>query len=116
MGEDPQQLCPKADRRIVCLGPLRSRDEFIAGRLQGLEIIQVAARPLIDDRVELEVHLVDPAGEVNRQRRTKDLRVETASEIFGQAELEQGTGRSAFSHFSSRSRSTATLCAASLRS
>lgn len=54
-------------------GPSCSRDELIAAGLQSLESVRVTARTLIYDRIELEVDLINPAGEVDPETGPVDL-------------------------------------------
>ncbi len=61
-------------------------NELIAGWTQDPKVRFVAASALVHHRVQLEVDLVEPAGEVNRQRGSVDARDNALPEPLGQPE------------------------------
>ena len=57
----------KPSRGVVRPGSLRRLEELARGRSQRPEILLVLARPLVYECVQLEVNLVEPACEVDRE-------------------------------------------------
>ncbi len=70
MAQYPLEPVPEARRRVVRPRPACGGYELLLARTQVTQIGLVLARSLIDQRIELEVNLIEPRREMHRERRS----------------------------------------------
>ncbi len=80
---------PEPLGRIVGSRPPSSLNQLVCGRGQRTKILLVLAGSLIYERVELEVDLVQPRCEMDRQTIAELLRLDAISEPLRQSEVHQ---------------------------
>ncbi len=73
-------------------GPARRLEELARGRSQRPEILLVLARPLVYECVQLEMDLVEPAREVDREDVAVAPALEPIDEAGGQSEVQERCG------------------------
>ena len=70
--------------------PSRRLNELATRGRKRAEIPLMLAKPLINERVELEVNLIEPRREVNLEAITELARLDAIHESRGQTEVHQG--------------------------
>jgi hypothetical protein len=75
--------------RIVGSAPSRRLDELVPRRLERTEVLPVLAGALVDERVQLEVDLIEARREMDGQRLTERPRLDAIEEAGRQPEIDQ---------------------------
>src|SRR6266508_671305 len=87
--ENSEQLLAESVRRVVRDRPPGCLEKLIPSGRERLEVGVVLAGPLIDERVELEVDLVEPARQVNGERGAVTATLKSCNKPLRESEIQQ---------------------------
>src|SRR5579885_2714569 len=89
VGKRGKELLAESFRRVVRARPACRGEKLVAGRVERTQVGLVLASALIDQRVELEVDLIEAARQMDGERFAVIAALEPANEAIRKTEVEQ---------------------------